>query len=248
MLGTGRKEREQELAQLLADSQARVAQLEIELRGWAERDPMTGLATLERFRMALELELRRARRHGQDLAVAVLDVDDFRALMARHGHAAADAVLREVGRVLEDETRPTDVACRAGGDEFAVLMPETDLPGAAAFAERIVLALESTRAGAVEGIRVSVGIATYDRAKGPNETLGAAYAALDHSRKLGGGRVTAGPEFDGAETADDAEKRDAVSALAVTLLERDRYTGEHSESVLAMVEKVAHGPGPDQDE
>src|SRR5205807_6792134 len=112
MLGTGRKEREQELAQLLADSQARVAQLEIELRGWVERDPVTGLATLERFRMALELELRRARRHGQDLAVAALDVDHLRAPMARHGHAPADGVLPELGRVLEDEPRPTDLACR----------------------------------------------------------------------------------------------------------------------------------------
>ena len=248
MLGTGRKEREQELAQLLADSQARVAQLEIELRGWAERDPVTGLATLERFRMALELELRRARRHGQDLAVAVLDVDDFRALMARHGHAAADGVLREVGRVLEDETRPTDVACRAGGDEFAVLMPETDLPGAAACCERILRALEGSRAGAIEGISVSAGIAIYDRAQAPSEALGEAYVALDHSRRLGGHRVTAGPASEGAETAEDAEQRDAVSALAVTLLERDRYTGEHSESVLAMVEKVAHGLGLDEDE
>ena len=248
MLGTGRKEREQELAQLLADSRARVAQLEIELRGWAERDPVTGLATLERFRMALELELRRARRHGQDLAVAVLDVDDFRALMARHGHAAADAVLREVGRVLEDETRPTDVACRAGGDEFAVLMPETDLPGAAACCERILRALEGSRAGAIEGIRASAGIAIYDRAQAPSEALGEAYVALDHSRRLGGHRVTAGPASEGAETAEDAEQRDAVSALAVTLLERDRYTGEHSESVLAMVEKVAHGLGLDEDE
>jgi diguanylate cyclase (GGDEF)-like protein/putative nucleotidyltransferase with HDIG domain len=248
MLGGARKEREQDLERMLAEAQARIAQLEEELRGKAERDSVTGLATLDRFRTALELESGRARRHGRPVAVAVVDVDDFRALMARHGHATGDDVLREVARVLDQETRATDTACRAGGDEFAVLMPETDLPGAAAFAERMVLALEKTRAGAVEGIRVSVGIATYDRAKGPNETLGAAYAALDHSRKLGGGRVTAGPEFDGAETADDAEKRDAVSALAVTLLERDRYTGEHSESVLAMVEKVAHGLGLDQDE
>src|SRR5947209_10110266 len=248
MLGTGRKEREQELAQLLADSQARVAQLEGELRGRAERDPVTGLATLERFRTALELESRRARRHGRDLAVAVVDVDDFRALMARHGHATADDVLRQVARVLEAETRASDVACRAGGDEFAVLMPETDLPGAAACCERILLALESSRAGAIEGIGASAGIAIYDRAQAPSHALGEAYVALDRSRRLGGNRVTAGPAHDGAETAEDAEKRDAVSGPAVTLLERGRYTGEHSESVLAMVEKVAHGLGLEEEE
>ena len=248
MLGGGRKDREAELERLLERAQQRVAELEAELRGRAERDPVTGLATLERFRIALELETARARRHARALSVAVLDVDDFRSLMARHGHVAGDEVLVQVSRVLDTETRATDVACRAGGDEFAVLMPETDLPGAAAFCERILRALEGTKAGPVEGIRVSAGIAAYDRARGAGEALGEAYKALDHSRRLGGGRVTAGPEHDGVESAIDNEQRDAVSALAVTLLERDRYTGEHSESVLAMVDEVARGLGLDDDE
>ncbi|MDQ6914727.1 MAG: diguanylate cyclase [Actinomycetota bacterium] len=248
MLGGGRKDRELDLERMLADAQARIAELEAELRGRAERDPVTGLATLDRFRAALDLEMSRARRHGRDLAVAVIDVDDFRALMARHGHAVGDDVLRHVSHVLEHETRATDIACRAGGDEFAVLMPETDLNGAAAFCERILLALEGARVGPVEGIRVSGGIAAYDRTRGQGEALGDAYVALDHSRKLGGGRVTAGAEHDAAGTAIDTEQRDAVSALAVTLLERDRYTGEHSESVLEMVEMVARGLSLDDDE
>jgi diguanylate cyclase (GGDEF)-like protein/putative nucleotidyltransferase with HDIG domain len=248
MLGAGRKDRELDLERLLADAQARIAELETELRVRSERDPVTGLATLDRFRTALGLETARARRHGRDLAVAVLDVDDFRALMARHGHAAGDDVLRQVSEVLERETRATDVACRAGGDEFAVLMPETDLAGAAAFCERMLRALEGTRAGPVDGIRISAGIAAYDRSRGEAEALGDAYVALDHSRRLGGGRVTAGPEQDGADNAIDNEQRDAVSALAVTLLERDRYTGEHSESVLEMVELVARGLSLDDDE
>jgi diguanylate cyclase (GGDEF)-like protein/putative nucleotidyltransferase with HDIG domain len=182
------------------------------------------------------------------VAVAVIDIDDFRALIARHGHAAGDEVLRQVARVLETQTRATDVACRGAGDEFAVLMPETDLPGAGAFCERMLLELEGTRVGPVEGIWVSAGIAVYDRAKGPSETLGAAYVALDHSRRLGGNRVTAGPEQGGARSVIDFDQRDAVSALAVTLLERDRYTGEHSESVLEMVERVARGLGLHDDE
>jgi diguanylate cyclase (GGDEF)-like protein len=247
-VGGGRKDREQDLERMLAEAQARIASLETELRGLAENDPVTGLATLDRFRTALELEAGRARRHARDLAVAVLDVDDFRALMARHGHTAGDEVLREVARVLVEESRATDVSCRAGGDEFAVLMPETDLAGAAAFCERILVALEGTKAGPVDGIRVSAGISAYDRGRGQSEALGDAYVALDHSRKLGGGRVTAGPANDGADPAIDTDQRDAVSALAVTLLERDRYTGEHSESVLVMVETVARGLGIGDDE
>src|SRR5919204_2158809 len=197
MLGA-RKEREQELERMLTDAQARIAQLEEELRGREQRDPVTGLATLERFRTALELEAGRARRHGRNVAVAVIDIDDFRALIARHGHAAGDEVLRQVARVLETQTRATDVACRGAGDEFAVLMPETDLAGAGAFCERILLELEGTRAGPVEGIRASAGIAVYDQANGPAATLGAAYVALDHARQLGGNRVTARPEQDEA--------------------------------------------------
>src|SRR5438045_1773858 len=110
MLSGARKERELDLERMLAEAQARIIHLEAELRGKAERDSVTGLATLDRFRTALELESGRARRHGRELAVALVDVDDFRALMARHGHVAGDDVLREVARVLEPEPRPTDPA------------------------------------------------------------------------------------------------------------------------------------------
>jgi putative nucleotidyltransferase with HDIG domain len=107
-------------------------------------------------------------------------------------------------------------------------------------------ALEETRTGPVESVRMSAGIAMYDRAQSPWETLGTAYVALDHSRRLGGHRVTAGPDDDVDVSA--AERRDAVSALAVTLLERDRYTGEHSESVVSLVEHVGRGLGLDDEE
>src|SRR5436305_3540376 len=134
--------RAQDLGRMLAEAQARIAQLGEDLRVREQRDPVTGLATLERFRTGLELEAGRARRYGRDVAVAVIDVDDFRALMARHGHAAGDEVLRQVARALEGQTRATDIACRGAGDEFAVLLPETDLPAAEAFCERMLLELE----------------------------------------------------------------------------------------------------------
>jgi diguanylate cyclase (GGDEF)-like protein/putative nucleotidyltransferase with HDIG domain len=246
MLGGSRK-REQELEAMLARSRARVEELEAELHAHGERDPVTKLATLKRFRAQLEVEAGRARRHGRPMSVAVFDVDDFRALCARYGHAVGDEVLRAVAQALTGQTRGHDVSCRGAGDEFVILMPETDLEGAAACCERMLRALEGTRAGPVEGVRMSAGIAMYDRSTPPSEMLGAAYVALDHSRRLGGHRVTAGPE-DGHVDVSAAERRDAVAALAVTLLERDRYTGRHSESVVSLVERVARGLGLDDDE
>ncbi len=246
MLG-GRRDREAHLEGALSEARARIAELESALRARADTDPVTGLATLDRFRNQLDIEAARARRHERPLAVAVLDVDDFRAACARHGHAAGDEVLRTVARVLVESTRSHDVTCRGAGDEFAVLMPETDLEGAAACCERMLRALESTPAGVLSSVSLSAGIAAYDRSTSPSEMLGAAYVALDHSRRLGGHRVTAGPRSESV-TVEDSDRRDAVSALAVTLGERDRYTGDHSEEVLKLVEQVARELGLDDDE
>jgi diguanylate cyclase (GGDEF)-like protein/putative nucleotidyltransferase with HDIG domain len=243
----GRRERETQLEEMLSESRARINELESELRARSETDRVTGLATLDKLRNQLDIEAARARRHGRELAVAVLDIDDFRATCARHGHAAGDEVLRTVAGVLIASTRSHDVICRGAGDEFVVLMPETGLEGAAACCERMLHRLETTPAGHVSSVRMSGGIAAYERAESPAAVLGAAYVALDRSRRLGGHRVTAGPE-DGEVTAEENDRRDAVSALAVTLGERDRYTGDHSEEVLKLVEEVARGLGVDDEE
>jgi diguanylate cyclase (GGDEF)-like protein/putative nucleotidyltransferase with HDIG domain len=242
----GRREREIQLEELLSEARSRIHELESELRARSETDRVTGLATLDKLRNQLDIEASRARRHDRDLAIAVLDVDDFRSACARHGHAAGDEILRTVARVLIEQTRSHDVSCRGAGDEFVVLMPETDLEGAGACCDRILHALETTPAGKVESVRMSAGIAAYHRSDSPGAALGAAYVALDHSRRLGGHRVTAGPGED--VTQEQNEQRDAVSALAVTLGERDRYTGDHSEEVLKLVEGVARGLGLDDDE
>jgi diguanylate cyclase (GGDEF)-like protein/putative nucleotidyltransferase with HDIG domain len=243
----GRREREQHLERRLAAARSQIRDLESQLRERAQTDPVTGLGSLDRFRTQLDIEAARARRHGRALSVAVLDVDDFRALCARHGHAVGDEVLRTVSAALVKQTRLHDVPCRGAGDEFVVLMPETELGGAAACCERMLRELEGMRSGPLESIRLSAGVAAYDRSESPAGTLGAAYVALDHSRRLGGHRVTAGPQLDDV-TPEENGRRDAVSALAVTLTERDRYTGDHSEEVLRLVESVARGLGLDDDE
>ncbi len=247
MLGRREREHETQLEELLSQARSRINELEAELRARSESDPVTGLGTLDRFRNQLDIEAARARRHSRPLSVAVLDIDDFRATCARHGHATGDEVLRAVAEVLVSETRVHDISCRGAGDEFAVLMPETDLEGAQACCERMLRKLEATPTGPVQSIGVSTGIAEYDRNDSPQAALGRAYVALDHSRRLGGHRVTAG-EQPSEITQEESDRQGAVSALAVTLGERDRYTGDHSEEVLKLVEGVALGLGLDEDE
>jgi diguanylate cyclase (GGDEF)-like protein/putative nucleotidyltransferase with HDIG domain len=247
MLGRRERDGDQQLGELLSQARSRIHELEAQLRALSESDPVTGLGTLDRFRNQLDIEAARARRHSRPLAVAVLDIDDFRATCAKHGHAAGDDVLRAVANVLVAETRVHDISCRGAGDEFVVLMPETDLEGAQACCDRMLGKLESSPTGPVQSVSVSGGIAAYDRSSSPQAAVGAAYVALDHSRKLGGHRVTAGAQPVDV-TPEESERRDAVSALAVTLGERDRYTGDHSEEVLKLVEGVAKGLGLDDDE
>ncbi|HVE68812.1 MAG TPA: diguanylate cyclase [Solirubrobacteraceae bacterium] len=243
----GRRERESHLEEHLSEAKARINELESELRARSEYDRVTGLGTLDRLRNQLDIEAARARRHGRDLAVAVLDVDDFRAACARHGHAAGDDVLRTVAGVLVEQTRAHDITCRGAGDEFVVLMPETGLEGAAVCIERMLRALETTPAGKVETVRLSAGIAAYDRGESPGAALGAAYVALDRSRRLGGNRVTAGTDHEDV-TPEEADRSNMLSALSVTLSERDPYTGDHSEEVLKLVEGVARGLGVGDEE
>ena len=100
--------------------------------------------TAARFDEELALEWRRAHRVGDSLAFILLDLDDFKQVNDTHGHQAGDAVLRAVGEVLLGGVRQVDLAGRYGGEEFALILPETDLKGALRLAERLRVALETT--------------------------------------------------------------------------------------------------------
>jgi diguanylate cyclase (GGDEF)-like protein/putative nucleotidyltransferase with HDIG domain len=250
------RQREDELASLrgaLAKAKERITALETKLstpRSQPETDPTTGLPTLQAFRARMAPELDRSRRHGRPLSIAVLDIDGFRLLNAAHGYAAGDEVLATIGRSLTDFTRSHDLSCRTGGDEFAVLMPETDPAGARQGLERILLELEAYSSGTVSCISASVGIAAYERGMGAEQMLAAATKGLERARAAGGGRVALAAESatEAAAAAELDAQADVVAGLATALLERDRYTGEHSESVVEMAAGVARELGLDDDE
>ena len=129
-----------------------------ELTERASRDLLTGLDNREELFRRLEEESARALRHSRPLAVVMFDLDRFKAINDEHGHAVGDWVLEEFGRVVRDGLRRGDIAGRYGGEEFVVVLPETDDDAALEAAERIRLAFagSAVRPPSGETLRVTV--------------------------------------------------------------------------------------------
>ena len=134
-------------------------------RNAALRDYLTGLGNRRAFFEAAELELERRRRSPRPTAMIMFDADHFKAVNDRHGHAGGDAVLRHLAAALNLTFRDIDVVARVGGEEFAVLLPSTDLAGAAAVANRLRLLVEEAVVK-VDGVAmyytISAGVAVMD--------------------------------------------------------------------------------------
>ena len=128
----------------------------------ARRDPLTGLLNRRGFEEIFDTELERARRTEQALSVIVVDLDRFKRVNDEYGHAAGDEVLRAVGEALDEGKRSWDAAARVGGEEFAILAPDTDEHGAYILAERVRGAVEraTARAGR-EAVTASLGIVSH---------------------------------------------------------------------------------------
>lgn len=133
-----------------------------ELERLANVDALTGALTRRHWLEQAEAERDRFHRHGQVFAILMVDLDHFKLVNDRHGHQAGDAVLQCFTRLLQSEQRRFDVVGRLGGEEFAVLLPDTDLAGAVEVAERVVAACREmtvdTTAGPVR-ITCSIGVA-----------------------------------------------------------------------------------------
>jgi diguanylate cyclase (GGDEF)-like protein len=128
----------------------------------ATRDELTGLCNRREFDRILERELERARRFSLPLALALFDVDHFKAINDRHGHPAGDVVLQEVARRLQAQVRSVDWVARFGGEEFAVIAVQADRAGGRIVAERVCAALAAegfSVPGAPAALTLSAGVA-----------------------------------------------------------------------------------------
>jgi diguanylate cyclase (GGDEF)-like protein/putative nucleotidyltransferase with HDIG domain len=243
-----RKQRESEADRELVAARSRIAELERELEVRSVRDRVTGLATLEAFVRRLDSEVERSRRHARALTVAVLDLDGFRSLNARHGREVADELLVAVGKVLTRCTRASDLSSRTSGDEFTVMLPEMSGDEAMQCMERILLELEALQVGPLNGVSASIGLSEYRKPMGASDLIAEADVQLDRARAAGGGRAERAGTTAATEDEAGGSHKDAIAGLTEALLERDRYTGEHSESVVQLVESVARGLGLDDEE
>ncbi len=161
-------------------------------------DGLTGLANRRHCEEALVAELARLERFEGSLAVVLADLDGFKGVNDRYGHPAGDTVLREFAEVLRESLRDIDLGGRWGGEEFLLLLPGTDLAGAARVAGRIRRALEGRALLSVEGERIAVtasfGVASYLQAATGRELVEAADAALYEAKRAGKNRVETAPE------------------------------------------------------
>lgn len=159
-------------------------------------DPVSSLFNRRHFEARLEEEVQRASRHNMDLALVMLDLDDFKSVNDQYGHLAGDMTLRDIAEILHRSVRRFDVCARYGGEEFAILMPGAPSDMAAATAERIRARIAEHRSAHAGGqrITVSVGVASAWRGVSGWELLAAADRALYVAKHAGKNQVYMRPD------------------------------------------------------
>jgi diguanylate cyclase (GGDEF)-like protein len=162
-----------------------------EARQLADLDALTGLHNRRFFHETLAREVARAQRYDRRLALIVFDIDDFKAINDKVGHLAGDAVLAQVAERVQSVVRGSDVACRVGGDEFAVILPESTLSDAEQLYRRLQFAVASRPAGAAERLHLSAGIAELTPSDDAVSFFERGDEALYRAKDAGKGQVVA---------------------------------------------------------
>ena len=156
-----------------------------EARQLADLDALTGMHNRRFFHQALEREVSRARRYDRALSLIVIDLDDFKQVNDRLGHLAGDEVLAVASERIQGAVRTADIACRIGGDEFAIILPESALADAHLLFSRIEEAIAQAPLGQAEQLGVSGGIAELAKNASPTDFFDAADEALYRAKHAG---------------------------------------------------------------
>jgi len=167
------------------------------LRLQSIRDPLTKLFNRRYMEESLERELRRSIRRGLPLAVLMIDVDQFKHFNDSFGHEAGDELLRELARLFESQLRAEDIACRYGGEEFMMILPEAPLEAARERAEQLRRAASEFqlqyRGDKLERVSVSIGVSCYpERGTSGEALLRSADQAVYRAKQEGRNRVILG--------------------------------------------------------
>jgi diguanylate cyclase (GGDEF)-like protein len=168
-------------------------ELHYQVQRQAVTDDLTGLANHGRFQELLRAEIEQVRRYRYPVGLIMLDLDDFKSINDTYGHQQGDVVLRHVARVLRDSSRDVDTPARYGGEEMALILPHTDLEGAAAISERVRTAIEALRIPRLDGagtLRITASFGVASSAEGDKDALiGDADAALYAAKRQGKNRT-----------------------------------------------------------
>jgi diguanylate cyclase (GGDEF)-like protein len=175
-----------------------------EARQLADLDALTGLHNRRYFHETLAREVARAHRYDRQVALIVLDIDDFKAINDRIGHLAGDGVLAETAERVREAVRSADVACRVGGDEFAVILPESATDDADQLYHRLRGAISSRPVAHAGRLFVSAGIAELVAGDDPTAFFERADEALYRAKELGKGQVVEASRLEGKSEAESA--------------------------------------------
>jgi diguanylate cyclase (GGDEF)-like protein len=160
-----------------------------EARQLAETDALTELYNQRYFHETLRREVLRAQRYGRSLALIVFDLDDFKTVNDRVGHLAGDGVLSQVAEGLRQAVRSVDIACRVGGDEFAVILPESSVADANQLFRRVQESIRDTALGTNGRLHFSAGIAELEHGDTAAALFDRADTALYRAKDLGKDRA-----------------------------------------------------------
>jgi len=200
----------------------RAERTEVELRYLADHDSLTGLLDRRRFRAELDQYVSFSARYGGQGAVMIVDIDALKTVNDTLGHQAGDNLIRQVAETLRERVRATDIVARLSGDEFAILMPQTDTTGALQLGEdlRAQVAEGSSRADDPVSTTISVGIAMFGGGRGGAEAVLAAADQAMYRAKEGGRNQIA--LFRDPSEPQPARKRPQTTAARI----RDALTEE----------------------
>jgi diguanylate cyclase (GGDEF)-like protein len=227
-----------ELLRLLVDQMAIAVQNARDYREKLEqaiRDPLTGLYNRRFFLEALDLEVARSDRYGSEASLVIFDVDDFKQVNDSYGHGVGDDVLRAIARTAEQVVRPADSFARIGGEEFALLLPQTTQMEALLVAERLRTAISRQSILSGRKVTLSGGLASCPSdAREAEELQRRADTALYWAKRNGKDLCAVASEA--SETAVDSGAESLVShlyALVAMIDARHLHTRDHSENVAA---------------
>jgi diguanylate cyclase (GGDEF)-like protein/PAS domain S-box-containing protein/putative nucleotidyltransferase with HDIG domain len=246
-----------QMLDMLQQSRDEINRQNQELQALATTDPLTQCMNRRSFFASFETHWSSAKRYNHPLACIMVDVDHFKRINDRHGHSVGDQVLRHVAETLRTLARDTDLVCRYGGEEFCILLPQVNLDGAFAAAEKFRKGIETKPCAGIT-MTASLGVSTIDlKARDPQALLDQADKSLYYAKRSGRNQVQ---RFDqlpaGFEITDKKEAKPdghgeahgvmpipfhAVTALMSALAHRDAATAEHSQRVADLCVSTAKG-------